>query len=532
MFPPLDGARREAEDVATLLAGSGQEVESMIFGADTPPELDSASRIVSTLMGEDYRIVHIAGHGHFEARPSGSPFGGVVIGPGAYLTAATLRSLRRPPDIVFLNCCHLGSIGARNIDDPSPDPPAFTRKRLPELAASLALELTRLGVRAVVVAGWAVADRPAEEFARAFYAEMLGGTSFGDAITAARNAAYASDAGSSNTWAAYQCYGDPAFRLHSHGLTTPKPPPPVSADELQRRLEELEVDARDADEDYKRELCGRVEADEALATTEWPRKSRMWSAFGMAYATLGRTEQAITSYRRALDRQDRLLPLKAVEELADLEHKRAIELLRTGERGAKAFDKTPTQLMTLARRRLDSLDELGISHERHALRATLREREAALYTDQGRVGPRQDALTAAVREYEKAWALSAEKPEQRDPQWAVAARQLAALGAGEPSEEMRRSVRSLRRARTRADVTMRGVVAGIELAESLPLIGKDDVRAEVAAAYHRVFQVGPTIGEAEKLTARVEVLATLASGPERAALERLVDELKGWKNCC
>ncbi|MGI8809534.1 MAG: DUF7379 domain-containing protein [Acidimicrobiales bacterium] len=532
LFPRLDGARREAQEVATLLTASGQQVESVIFPADTPPELDSASRIVATLMGEDYRIVHIAGHGHFEPRPDKPPFGGVVIGPGAYLTAATLRSLRRPPDIVFLNCCHLGSVGATNIDDPGPDPPAFTRRKLPELAASLALELTLMGVRAVVVAGWAVADRPAEEFARTFYAEMLGGTSFGDAVTAARNAAYASDAGSSNTWAAYQCYGDPAVRLHSHSVRSAKSPSPVSADELQRRLEELEVDARDADEDYRKELCRRVDAEEERASKEWPRKSRMWSAFGMAYATLGQTEQAITSYRRALNHQDRLLPLKAVEELADLEHTRAVEVLRAGERGAKAFDMTPTQLMTLARKRLDSLDELGISQERHALRATLHEREAALYTDQDKEGRRNAALRAAVGEYEKAWTLGGGEPELRDPQWAVAARQLAALGAPEPNDAMSRSIQSLRRARTTADSTMQKIVAGLELAENLADIGEEKVRADVAAAYHRVFAGGSTIGEGDKLIARVEVLATLAAGPQRAALERLVDELKGWKNCC
>jgi hypothetical protein len=45
-------------------------------------------------------------------------------------------------------------------------------------------------------------------FATTFYQQMLAGTGLGDAVKNAR-----SDA--SMTWAAYQCYGDPEFRLRT-----------------------------------------------------------------------------------------------------------------------------------------------------------------------------------------------------------------------------------------------------------------------------------------------------------------------------
>ena len=45
----------------------------------------------------------------------------------------------------------------------------------------------RMGVRAVVAAGWAVDDRAASTFATKFYDCMLSGGAFGDAVQMARN---------------------------------------------------------------------------------------------------------------------------------------------------------------------------------------------------------------------------------------------------------------------------------------------------------------------------------------------------------
>ena len=76
----------------------------------------------------------------------------------------------------------------------------------------MAEQLIRDGVRCVVAAGWAVEDGPAKRFADRLLPRLLAGDRFIEAVGAARRAAWeARKAG--NTWAAYQCYGDPDWRF-------------------------------------------------------------------------------------------------------------------------------------------------------------------------------------------------------------------------------------------------------------------------------------------------------------------------------
>ncbi|MDQ4070333.1 MAG: CHAT domain-containing protein, partial [Actinomycetota bacterium] len=550
LFERLDGARKEASEVAELLAREGGlAVESLIYPADTPVTVDSASQVLSALMASDYRIVHIAAHGHFEGG-----VGGVVIGPDAYLTASSLRSMRRPPDVVFLNCCHLGSLGATTIDaaqDPSAgeaaraaEAHAFTRRKLNELAASLAYELTVMGVRAMVVAGWAVSDTPAAEFARAFYSQMLQGALFGDAVRVARDIAYAADGGSSNTWAAYQCYGDPSFRLGQEDGETGVPVPPVSADEMQRRLEEIEVDARNADHAYRRVLSQRVRAQYDLAEREWPRKSRMWTAFGWAHATLGEVEPAVKAYRRALHRKDALAPLRAVEELADLEHQLAVELTANGTAqsellagsGELAEPCTPDALREESWRRLDALDEVvGRSADRHALRARMHEREARLHAERADGARRVEELSAAAAEYVKAWELSNGEAASRDPRFAVKTCQLVALGADVPPpalEGLQGFLDTWQSTGPADDFESRILVVDLVLAAALARSGEDagPTLADAAAAYRRVFSDGSAPDERARVIARTAVLAALHPS-RKDELQQVVDELSSWSPC-
>jgi hypothetical protein len=183
---PLPGARREAGAVAEAFTAASFNVTPLI-GTDF-------ATIVSGLHAEPFRVVHLAGHGVLPQ--AGSEHGGMVIGDNVYLTTAEIAQMRYVPDVVFVNCCHIGSI----TDDH------------PRLAATLARELIRMGVRAVVAAGWAVEDDAAVTFARTFYERLLGEVPFGDAVLEARRATYAAHP-TANTWGAYQCYGDQGFVL-------------------------------------------------------------------------------------------------------------------------------------------------------------------------------------------------------------------------------------------------------------------------------------------------------------------------------
>ena len=109
------------------------------------------------------------------------------------------------PAIVFVNCCHLG-----HIDAAAEAANAAQIGKRPDLAASVAVQLVRMGVRGVLAAGWPVDDVNAGRFAGVFYDAMLRGGRFGEAVLAARQAIYR-EGSADTTWGAYQCYGEPGL---------------------------------------------------------------------------------------------------------------------------------------------------------------------------------------------------------------------------------------------------------------------------------------------------------------------------------
>jgi CHAT domain-containing protein len=70
------------------------------------------------------------------------------------------------------------------------------------------------GVRCVVAAGWAVDDAAAKLFATRFYEALMDRRTFAEAVGHAREQTHQKYP-QSNTWAAYQCYGDPDWRYVS-----------------------------------------------------------------------------------------------------------------------------------------------------------------------------------------------------------------------------------------------------------------------------------------------------------------------------
>lgn len=187
-FQRLKGAEAEARLVCELLKSQYPNPVDLI-GANP-------QTIVTEMFQKDYRIIHLAGHGYYN--PKNPIQSGMALADGQFLTAAEIQKLRVVPDLVFINCCYLGIV------DQKPE--------VNKLAASISLQLINMGVKAVVAAGWEVDDQAAKIFAETFYKRMLGQARFIDAVREARNQVYAVDPGS-NTWGAYQCYGDPEFRL-------------------------------------------------------------------------------------------------------------------------------------------------------------------------------------------------------------------------------------------------------------------------------------------------------------------------------
>lgn len=219
--PDLPGALTEGRLVSDILARRrrdhpGYEVHALLWDAGVPEAIglppadgpDPWMHIVNALYRFEYRIVHIAAHGSYQQdKPSHS---GVLIGAGRYLTAATINTMPVVPELVFLNCCNSGRVTPAGWDSPA------SRGQAQRLAASVARALLLIGVRAVVAAGWTVDDEDATAFAGTFYRRLLDhGDTFGEAVTRSRR-----EATRTGTWAAYQCYGDPGFRLRSMAAGT------------------------------------------------------------------------------------------------------------------------------------------------------------------------------------------------------------------------------------------------------------------------------------------------------------------------
>ena len=189
---------------------------------DRRSELDLVD-LQNELFG-NHQVVHIASHGvYHEDRPDDT---GAILARGAMLTTDTIGQLTSVPDVVFLNCCSLGRIG------------------LHRMAAGLAREFMAIGVRALVAAAWPIDDNAARVFAETFYRELIAGRPLGDTITRARNVC--AEVGGRETWAAYQCYGDPGFVLRGSRLSLGEAvDEPVSESDLIARLDGLAVRVSD-----------------------------------------------------------------------------------------------------------------------------------------------------------------------------------------------------------------------------------------------------------------------------------------------
>ena len=193
----LPGALKEGQMVSEKLAAQGMITTTSFKG--------NSSEIIEKLFCNDYRIIHLSGHGIFnQDQTKGS---GMVIGKDMYLSTREIKQMSTVPELVFVNCCHIGKTEGMAEE--------LYHQRY-KLAANIGTQLIENGVRCVIAAGWAVDDNAALEFAAVFYDRMFEGYNFGDSVSEARRLVLEKH-GNTNTWGAYQCYGDPFFRFeHLH----------------------------------------------------------------------------------------------------------------------------------------------------------------------------------------------------------------------------------------------------------------------------------------------------------------------------
>ncbi len=342
-FVALPGARDEASRVAALLGQSDYKVKELI-----QPKADA---VMLALHADAYRILHLAGHGvHRQLLDSrakrpcdlcGQPLpekvqdrvSGMIIGEGMVLTPGDVEQMRRVPDLVFLNCCHLG-----RVDD---EGKLSDLNQLNRLAANLAAQFIQMGVRAVVAAGWAVDDGAAVTFAETFYRLMAKGLPFGEAVRRARLQTW-QDHPAYNTWGAYQCYGDPDFVLCRDGErgSGRSDSGYVCPAEVVADLDNLRADAQTAPPERVAKLRDALQRIEqalkdvtAAGGPDWQQCGDVAEALGLVQGELGRFADAVASLDRAIRADDARASWNAIEQRARYQARHAKVLCGQGDDG-------------------------------------------------------------------------------------------------------------------------------------------------------------------------------------------------------
>ena len=431
-YAPLPAARAEAEAVSRRLSDHKWTVTSRIYGDDHSGDA-VWMEILNALHANPYRVIHVAAHGVFDGEGDHLR-SGVIIGPEDHqrITALDFQQMSVTPDLVFLNCCHLGRLGsAFDIEEQAPPLPDDLMKPH-RVAGTVARQLLLNGVSAVIVAGWAVDDAAASAFATCVYDCLLGGVPFGEAVRRARQAAKIADGGASETWGAYQCYGDPGFQL-----VVETPPGgganlPASSGQLVRRLSELAARAGDAFDRARLDIATEIDELRAAVPDLFDDPGAL-AALGAVYGELGDYRSATQSYRAAVDHPKGGATLRAAEQLVNLQVRQAVEQARaTGGasgRGARRVAPEIDELFDKAIEVLDKVVALGTeSAEREAIRGSLHKKRATL--DSGRRSKELDAARAA---YERAHELSSDTAPKLNPYHTNLWLQMTALAAGGPA---------------------------------------------------------------------------------------------------
>lgn len=403
----LPNAREEAQAVTALLKKAGikrENTETLI--SNSPAEKGmSAKVIVQTLLSRPWRIVHIAGHGEYEK----GKLRGVVLSGGRYLSAAEFQSLQTIPDLVFVNCCYLAK------EDEEQLLAGKSTADKGALAASVADALIKIGVRCVIAAGWALRDDAAKAFGTTFYKQIFDGVRFMDAVAAARSAARALGG---NTWAAYQCYGDPDWTWTRRTDDAYRVVPPHelfasvgSAAGLVLALQTLTVKGV-FDGKEQKAARDRIEYLEEHFAPRWGENGNVAEAFAAAWAGPDMT-RAIAWYERAIAADDGRASIKAVEQLGNLRVKRAWNALAESLASGTADDtqrhgaiEQARNDITSALTQLEQVVSIQPTMERVSLCASAWKRIAQLEAAAGNEAGELEALTRMRDGYAQAEELA------------------------------------------------------------------------------------------------------------------------------
>ncbi|MCY7352167.1 MAG: CHAT domain-containing protein [Cytophagaceae bacterium] len=375
----LPAAYKEGKRVAELLNLQGFEVNTLLN--------ESAAHILLNLFSKNYKIVHLAGHGVFSNDPDQPT--GMVIGPNAFLTPAYIDQMSNVPELVFVNCCYLGQTDGTAEE--------YNRSRF-RLAANIGTQLIEIGVKAVVVAGWAVNDSAALEFAERFYQAMFEGDNFGEAIQKARRAIFENYGPRNNTWGAYQCYGDPFYKLSNDTRKTQETYefiiPEEAEIELGNLLNKIERGGYDPVETLQ-----TIDAIDKALTRAGIKSGRITELQALLYSALNKYELAVAKFEALWKEDKATFSFSATEKYCNTKVKLHVQQVKQKGKNDPMVIKKAQDALREVIADLEGLIRFGATVERINILASTHKRLALI--SQGE--DKKEAYKCSASYYRKAY---------------------------------------------------------------------------------------------------------------------------------
>lgn len=344
---PLPAASAEAFLVSAIFDAQ-QFSTSLLIDRDA-----SSSAILQALFAKPYRILHLAGHGVYQhsTDKTSPPVTGMVLSDDIFLTPAEIAQMQTVPELVFINCCYLGRMEAESQDK--------TKGNLQphRLAANLAQQFIKNGVRCVIAAGWVVDDEAGQHFAESFYTELVNKhIPFGEAVRRARESVY-KKFDKLNTWGAYQCYGDPNYRLSinptaAQDILQPSPNQPTyHYASIQELLSDLENQAAPFPSVVKQ------------IPKQWLLNGHLLATIGRAYGLLKNYPEAIKYYEKSYTVDTTQIRFESIYQLTAL----TIDWILTLENATQQLPDKHSQALHRVISQLESLINISATAQHYAL---------------------------------------------------------------------------------------------------------------------------------------------------------------------
>ncbi|MFK7771441.1 MAG: CHAT domain-containing protein [Saprospiraceae bacterium] len=378
--PQLPEAAIEAKMVDRLLQAHGYE---------TTPRIQQPFREIFKKLYDEYKIIHIASHGVIDYGEDKKT--GILLSNNIVLTAAEINQISSTPELVFINSCYMGNV--------SPDKEEYFRGKY-KLAANIGVQFIENGVKAVVVAGWAVDDSAAKRFAEVFYDRMLAGENFADAVKAARATCFR-EFHRNNKKKDNQCYGDQYYQLVKK--------PQKSGEEYQYILEkEILIDLENLIDDTKSNRKRGVNFLEKLQLISRGidetnlRNARITELEIRAYVELQEYETALQKFEVLFKEKEATFSVKALELWCNCKIKVLTKMNIDGNK------KYLMQELKKTIKKMNDLLELGETSERHNLMGSIQKRQFMIFDNLDNLKKQRNAIIESANHYRKGYEIGQE----------------------------------------------------------------------------------------------------------------------------